>query len=349
MAKRNGKQLNLPLDRFGLRLTEAAELTIRRRRNGSGFVYLLPSGRRLRDRGTLARLRRLAVPPAYEDVVFAADPRAHLQAVGRDSAGRAQYRYHPDWEKVRELRKARRLARLARLLPKIRSWVGRHLRDSEPTRDFALAALIELVACTALRAGSETYLQQHGTRGATTLLKSNVSIRGEHVALNFRGKGGHTVEKQIRSRRLARALRQLSKLPGRRLFQYRAADGRICRLRRRDANAALRAIAGKTVALKDFRTIIASSQALEQLAEMPPKPSARGRRRQVLAAVRGVAAQLANTAAVCRRSYVHDAVVAAFDTGLLHRMRRASGSRRSVAERERMLVRVLSEMENETS
>ena len=346
MPKRNNSAASdNSLHALGLRRAAAGDLAIRRRRNGHGFIYLLPNGRRLRDRRTLARLRHLAVPPAYEDVLYAADDCAHLQAIGRDSAGRTQYRYHPDWEKVRELRKARRLARLVHALPQIRRWVGRALRAPEPTRDFALAALIELIACTALRPGSETYLRQHGTRGATTLLKSNVTIRGETVHLRFRGKGGQTIEKEVRAPRLVRALKRLRELPGRRLFQYRTADESICRLHRRDANAALHEIAGKPITLKDFRTMIASAQAIERLADIEPKGSERGRRRQVLAAVREVAGELANTPAVCRRSYVHDAVIDAFDSGLLRRMAGAAGTRRWAARRERMLIRVLDEME----
>jgi DNA topoisomerase I len=317
------------IQKLGLRYVTVAQLTLRRRRNGKGFMYLGPNGRPLRDQRTLYRLKRLAVPPAYEDVCFAVDPQAHLQATGRDSAGRTQYRYHPDWEKVREIRKTRRLAQLLPLLPKIRAWVSRHLRDAEPTRDFALAAMVELVACTALRAGSETYAQQNGTRGAATLIKTDIAIKAGQITLRFRGKGGKIIEKSISSHRLARALTKLLAIPGKRLFQYRAEDGTVCRLRRRDVNADLRVIAGRRIVLKDFRTMIASSRALEQLAAMEPKSSERGRRRQVLATMRAVAEDLANTPAVCRRSYVHAAVVSAFESGALMRMaQRKPGSSR---------------------
>jgi len=175
------------LRQIGLRYVTVDELTIRRRRNGAGFVYLNGGGRPLRDKRILFRLKRLAVPPAYEDVLYAADPHAHLQAIGRDAAGRAQYRYHADWEKVRELRKAGRLARLAAALPKIRAWVSRHLGDRAPSRERAIAAVIDLVALTALRPGSETYAKEHGTRGAATLLKSNLRISGDRVSLRFTG------------------------------------------------------------------------------------------------------------------------------------------------------------------
>src|SRR3954454_19531497 len=151
----------------------------------------------MRDELTRARLKRLAVPPAYDDVLYAADPRAHIQAIGRDAAGRVQYRYHPDLEKGRERRKARRLARLVEALPRIRRAVNKHLGAAEPTREFALAAVIELVACSAIRPGSESYAKANGTRGAATLLKSNVVVNGATVALKFRAKAGKNIEKEI--------------------------------------------------------------------------------------------------------------------------------------------------------
>jgi DNA topoisomerase-1 len=267
----------------GLRHVTPDDLTIRRRKRGKTWSYVGTSGRPLRDPHVIGRLKRLAVPPAYEDVYFAADPNAHLQAVGRDSAGRTQYRYHPDWEKVREIRKARRLIKLAALMPKVRAWVARRMRNPGLDREFAIAALIELVSVTALRPGSEVYADRHGTRGAATLLTSDVSISGNRVTLHFRGKGGKSIDKEFSSPRLVRAIKRLRRLPGRRLFQYRTPEGEIRSLRRRDVNAALREIAGRVVTLKDFRTLIASARALEQFAALAPKKSATGRRKQVMA------------------------------------------------------------------
>src|SRR3569623_3730964 len=159
-ARDSAKPPERLLRRRGLHYVTADELTISRRRRGAGFIFVNGTGRAPRDERLLYRLKRLAVPPAYENVLYASDPHAHLQAIGRDAAGRAQYRYHPDWEKVRELRKARRLARLAGALPKIRSWVSRHIGDRTPSRERASAAVIELVALTALRPGSESYAKQ---------------------------------------------------------------------------------------------------------------------------------------------------------------------------------------------
>src|ERR1700759_447177 len=174
-AKLERRAARIALKENGLRHVGTEQLTIRRQRKGTGFTFLTPTGRTLRDAGTIRRLKSLAVPPAYEDVRYAVDPRAHIQAIGRDAAGRLQYRYHPDWQRVRESRKGRRLAKLAEALPTIRRSIGHTLAGGEPTRAFTLSAIIELVARTAIRPGSEQYARISGTRGAATLLKSNVS------------------------------------------------------------------------------------------------------------------------------------------------------------------------------
>src|SRR5437764_14067616 len=161
------------MTRLGLRYVSTDELTIRRKRVGDKFTFVSPTGRTIRDEITRARLKRLAVPPAYQDVLYAADPRAHIQAVGRDAAGRLQYRYHPQWQRVREVRKARRLARLADALPRVQRSISQHLNGSAPSREFTLSAAVELVARSAIRPGGEQYARLRGTRGAATLLKSN--------------------------------------------------------------------------------------------------------------------------------------------------------------------------------
>jgi DNA topoisomerase-1 len=324
-----------------LRRASPQELCIRRRRNGKGFAYIGANGRPLRDSATLRRLKSLAVPPAYQDVLYAEDPRAHLQAVGRDAAGRLQYRYHPEWEEVRERRKARRLVALVEALPRIRRCVSKHLAGSEPTREFVLSAIIHLVARSAIRPGSEAYLRAHGSRGAATLLKSNVAIRRDSVILTFRGKGGQKVEREIRSRRLAHALAVLLSLPGKRLFQYRDASGELRNPRRPDVNEFLQEIAGVRISLKDFRTLTASTAVLETLAHIPPAKSDRMRRKQILEAVRTAAEDLANTPTVCRRSYVHDTIFAAFENGALRRFSAKLKQCRSSSGCEKVLAQIV--------
>src|SRR4029079_4989596 len=164
--------------RLGLRLVSADELTIARRLNGRGFVYAYANGRLVRDQATIGRLKRLAVPPAYPDALYCPDPQGHLQAIWCDSAGRQQYRYHPAWDEVRAKRRLRRLSRLTGALPRIRAAIPRSLAGLEPNRDLALAAVVELVALTGIRPGRESYAKLNGTRGAATLLKSNVTVTG---------------------------------------------------------------------------------------------------------------------------------------------------------------------------
>jgi DNA topoisomerase-1 len=274
-------------------------------------------------------------------VLYSEDPRAHLQAVGRDAAGRLQYRYHPEWEQVRERRKAKRLVALVEALPRIRRSVSKHLAAGEPTREFVLAAIIHLVARSAIRPGSESYLRMHGTRGAATLLKSNVSLKRDTVALAFKGKGSQAVQREIRCRKLATAIGILLQLPGKRLFQYRDDAGKLRSVRRRDVNEFLYAIAGVRISLKDFRTLLASTAVLETLAHIPPAKSERTRRRQMLEAVRSTADDLVNTPTVCRRSYVHDTIFAAFENGALKRFSSQLKQCRSSSGRERVLAQVV--------
>lgn len=187
---------------------------------------------------------------------------------------------------------------------------------------FAAASVIELVSLTAIRAGGEEYAREHGTRGATTLLKSNVRLAddGKQVTLTFKAKGGKPFSRDVRSRRLYAAITRLLGLPGRRLFQVTDADGGVRPIRASDVNTFLQSTTGKRISLKDFRTLIASAAALQALASTLPAESAAKRRRQVRDTVVEIAGELANTPTVCRTSYVHDAVIAAFEAGALKRL-----------------------------
>ncbi len=326
--------------KLGLVVVGPKALTLSRDRHGKGFRYRDAKGEPIRDKNEIARLAALAVPPAYEDVRYAAKPNAHLQAVGRDAAGRTQYRYHPDWDKVRETRKAQRLAQFVGALPRIRRKVGQTLAQEDLTKEFALAAVIELVANSSIRAGGEEYAKERGTRGATTLLKSNVRIADGKVTLRFRAKGGKDVEKEIDVPRLAAAIESLRKLPGKRLFKYRGENG-VHAVRARDVNLFLQQIAEVAITLKDFRTLCASAAVLEELSKLEPADSVSGRKKQVLEAVKNAAEELSNTPTVCRKSYVHEAVVEAFENGVLEDYADALKATRSPAKREEVLAEIV--------
>ena len=325
----------------GLVIVKREALTVRRLRCGKGYRFITAGGAPLQDAERIAWLKSLAVPPAYSNVRYAADEAAHLQAIGQDAAGRLQYRYHPKWAEVREGMKARRLLGLAQALPAIRRTVGRGLRNDALDRRLAVAAVIELVCLTAIRTGGDEYARERGTRGAITLLKSNVRLaRKKRLTLCFSAKGGKTIVKEVNSSRLHAVLARLLELPGRRVFQYREPGGEVRMVRAADVNGFLREVAGRPISLKDFRTLVASAQALQALAATVPAESVAKRRRQVRVAVVGVAEQLANTPTVCRTSYVHDAVIEAFETGALRRV--APKKAKSPMAQAELLARVVS-------
>jgi DNA topoisomerase-1 len=332
------------LKRLGLKYISTDQLTIQRQRHGRGFGYYKADGTAV-TAAEKRRLAALAVPPAYQDVLYAADPRAHIQAVGRDTAGRLQYRYHPQWQHVREVRKARRLARLADALPRVQRSVSQHLSGSAATRELALSAVVELVARSAIRPGSEEYARLRGTRGAATLLKSNVSVYGERVKLRFKAKGGKLIEKEIHAAKLASAIHVLQQLPGRRLFQYRNSNDALHAANAREVNEFLRDLAGEDISLKDFRTLLASVSVLDALARAEPAASKRARRRQIIEAICEAAAELGNTPAICRKSYVHETVVNAFEDGALERFAETLRASRSTARRAKVLAKVATKIE----
>jgi DNA topoisomerase-1 len=326
--------------RLGLKIVRPEKLTLARKRHGEGFSYVDAKGHTIKDKRLLMRLKKLAVPPAYENVMYAADPHAHLQAIGRDAAGRIQYRYHPDWTKVRETRKAQRLAQFVGALPRIRRKIGKNLASDELTKEFALSAVIELVANTSIRAGGEAYAKERGTRGATTLLKSNVRIVDGKLVLHFKAKGGKDFQREVDVPRLAEAIEALRRLPGKRLFQYKSENG-VYPVHAQDVNRYLQEIAEVAITLKDFRTLCASAAVLEELSKQEPAKSQAGRKRQIKEAVKNAAEELANTPTVCRTSYVHDAVVDAFENGVLEDYADALKATRSPKKREEALAEVI--------
>lgn len=317
-----------------LRLVSPERLTIRRRRAGRGFTYCDARGRRIADPAALARIRALAIPPAWSEVRIAADPRAHLQAVGRDAAGRLQYRYHPEWTEVRERHKTVRLGRILEALPKVRAAVERDLGHGGTGRAVALACAVALIDESHIRAGHDGYARRSGGRGTATLLKGDARIGRERVTLSFAGKGGKRLSGEVRDRRLAAALARLAALKGRRLLQWRETAGRPKPIRAAEINAYLRTIAGTGLSAKDFRMLGANVMAAERLAAEPPGPSAAARKRQFDAALGAVAERLGNTPAVARKSYVQACVRSAFEAGdLAEAVRRArSGNHRSRIE-----------------
>ena len=328
--------------RFGLRYLSPDMAPITRRKHGRGFSYVGRNGALIRDRRVRARIQRLVIPPAWQDVRIADDPMAHIQAIGRDEAGRIQYIYHPLWEQLREQRKAKRLKEFAKALPAIRRGVTRDLGARAGSFELAAAACIAIIDQTAIRVGEQTHLRRTGARGATTLRRSHVTIEGDRMLLCFPAKGGKECHAEVASKRLSRALQRLKRLPARRLFCYRTESGDVVSVTARDINTYLSAISGRRVSAKDFRTFHATALAGDRLAALKPELSDRKRNHQIVTVVKEVAAMLGNTATIARKSYVHDVVLTCFEAGELeHRWRRKGPTRRGLGAHETALARFL--------
>lgn len=325
-----------------LKLVSSDALPIVRRRIGKGFGYFDAGGRRISDPAILDRIRMLAIPPAYEDVRIAARANDHLQAVGRDQAGRVQYRYHADWELVREEQKADQLAAICGVLPRIRRRVHADLTRPGLPCEKALAGIVMLIDRTHIRIGCENYVHSGRSRGASTLLKRNVTFSDDVLDLVFRGKGGKRFEITVRVPSLARAVPELLELPGTRLFQYRDADGAVCRVSAAATNAYLQNIAGASITAKTFRTMAASAMATERLALVEPAATPTGRRRQIKAVMADIAEMLGNTPAIVRKSYVHGRVLDAFERGELASIYAKAKPARFMSRREAALARLFS-------
>ncbi len=296
----------------GLRYASDDTPGITRRRSGRGFCYYGPDGEKITDAQTLARIRSLAIPPAWKDVWISTAPRGHLQATGRDAKGRKQYRYHPLWRAVRDEAKYDHLLAFGEALPTIRAQVARDLARRGSSREKALATIVELLDMTAIRIGNEEYARENASYGLTTLRTEHVSVRGERVRFQFRGKSGkpHTVD--IRDRRLARIIKDAMDLPGDDLFQYLDDEGQPRGVTSDDVNEYLQSITGEHITAKDFRTWEATLCVASALATVEPPPSKAQAKRAISQAMKEASQRLGNTPTICRNSYVHPQVIDAY-------------------------------------
>jgi DNA topoisomerase I len=301
----------------GLRYVSDETPGIMRQRRGKAFRYLHPDGRAVRDRPTLGRIRALAVPPAWCEVWICARDDGHLQATGRDARGRKQYRYHRRWHEVRNETKYGRLIPFARTLPRIRRRVGRDLALAGLPREKVLATVVRLLETTLIRVGNEEYARENASFGLTTLRERQVRVSGGKLRFRFRGKSGveHTIE--LTDRRLAAIVRRVQDLPGEELFQYVDDAGETRRIDSEDVNAYLKEISGDDFTSKDFRTWAGTVLAARALHTLAPFVSQAEGKRNIAGAIEAVAKALGNTKTVCRKCYVHPAVLDSYLEGRL--------------------------------
>ncbi len=302
----------------GLRYVSDSKPGIRRKRAGKHFSYTGPDGKPIRDPEELRRIRSLAIPPAWTNVWICPNPNGHIQATGRDAKGRKQYRYHPRWREMRDETKYNRMIAFGETLPRIRTRVARDLSlPGGPTREKVLAAVLWLLDTTSLRVGNEEYARENKSYGLTTLRNRHVAISGTKIRFHFRGKGGkeHTVS--IHNRQLARIIKRLQDLPGYELFEYLDEHGQPQPIESSDVNDYLREISGQDFTAKDFRTWAGTVYATGALQEIGKAGNKTQARKNVNQAIDIAAQRLGNSRAICRKCYVHPAIIDAYLEGTL--------------------------------
>jgi len=301
----------------GLRYVTDLSPGIRRKRAGKAFTYVDSDGHALRDRETMKRIKSLAIPPAWTDVWICADRRGHLQATGRDVRGRKQYRYHPRWREIRDAVKYDRMLAFAQALPRIRRRTDEHLELSGMPREKVLATIVRLLEETRIRVGNEEYRKENGSFGLTTLRNRHVDVIGSEVRFTFRGKSGKHHRVELQDRRLARIIKRFLEIPGQELFQYLDEKGEPRAVESADVNDYLQEIGGEDFTAKDFRTWSGTILAARFLRESVAAQDTQAAKKELVRAIARVADELGNTPAVCKKGYIHPAVIAAYLAGAL--------------------------------
>ncbi|MCK8655582.1 DNA topoisomerase IB [Pseudomonas umsongensis] len=294
---------------------------ITRRKLRGKFCYFEPSGQRIVDPEEIQRINALAVPPAYTNVWICPDPRGHLQATGRDARGRKQYRYHPRWREVRDTDKYARLRDFGLALPKLRKQLEALLAAPGFSRDKVMATVITLLDATLIRVGNAQYARDNRSYGLTTLRNRHVEINGSAILFQFRGKSGIEHQITVKDRRLARIVKRCQEIPGQNLFQYLDENGERHTITSADVNTYLQTLTGADFTAKDYRTWAGSALALAVLRELEWQPESQAKQ-HVVAMVKEVSRQLGNTPAVCRKCYIHPAVLEGFSLGALAQLPR---------------------------
>ncbi|MNO77496.1 Eukaryotic DNA topoisomerase I, catalytic core [compost metagenome] len=318
---------------------------ITRRKLRGKFCYFEPSGQRIVDPEEIQRINALAVPPAYTDVWICTDPRGHLQATGRDARGRKQYRYHPRWREVRDSDKYSRLRDFGLALPKLRKQLEALLAAPGFSRDKVMATVITLLDATLIRVGNAQYARDNRSYGLTTLRDRHVEVNGSAIQFQFRGKSGIEHQITVKDRRLARIVKRCQEIPGQDLFQYLDENGERHTITSADVNAYLQDLTGADFTAKDYRTWAGSALALSVLRELEWQPESQAKQ-HVVAMVKDVARQLGNTPAVCRKCYIHPAVLEGFPLGALAQLPRPR-VRKGLRAEEVALAMLLEKMASE--
>lgn len=313
---------------------------ISRRKLRGNFAYFLPTGERIRDAQEIARINKLAIPPAYSEVWICPDPQGHIQATGRDARGRKQYRYHSRWREIRDGNKYERVLSFGSALPRMRECLQQQLALRGMPREKVMALVVQLLESTLIRVGNSRYAKENRSYGLTTLRTRHVDVRGSAIRFQFRGKSGVEHRVTLRDQRLARIVRRCMELPGQHLFQYLDEKGARRPVSSSDVNDFIQEMTGGDFTAKDYRTWAGSALALEYLRKREWQPDTVARR-NLVEVVTQVSRQLGNTPAVCRQCYIHPDVLDAFAAGELAQLGKAK-KRKWMSSEEVTLLKFLS-------
>jgi len=300
----------------GLRYVSDSMPGISRRRAGRSFVYVCPDRKRVTDPDERARIKALAVPPAWTDVWICPDARGHIQATGRDARGRKQYRYHAKYRSAREGTKFGRMTEFGQALPKIRRSVAADLRKDGLPREKVLATVVRLLDTTFIRVGNDEYAKDNGSYGLTTMRNRHVAFTTTGLTFEFKGKSGKAHSVKVADKRIAAIVRRCKNLPGQELFQYVGEDGEHHAIDSSDVNEYIREVSGSDFTAKDFRTWAGTVLGACALRHIGRADSEREAKSNIATAIEAVAHMLGNTPAVCRKSYVHPAFLDAYLNGV---------------------------------
>jgi DNA topoisomerase-1 len=303
--------------RAGLRYVTDATPGIGRQRRGQGFVYFGPDGRAVRDAATLRRIRALVIPPAWTHVWICPHPNGHVQVTARDARGRKQYRYHPEFRAQRDQAKFDRMFAFSEVLWKVRDRVESDIALPDLPREKVMATVVWLLERTLIRVGSDEYAKANKSYGLTTLRRKHVVVRGAALRFEFRGKSGVVATVGVTDRRIARVIQRCQELPGQELFKYLDDEGTRRQVDAGDINEYLHEITDREITAKDFRTFSGTMLAADALRRMGPAPSLKQAKQNVVRAIDQTAARLGNTRAVCRKYYIHPALIDAYLEGVV--------------------------------
>lgn len=312
-----GRDPKITARAVGLRYVADSTPGFTRKKSGKGFSFFDADGKVVKDKELLSRFHHLVIPPAYTNVWISPFENGHLQFTGTDAAGRKQYRYHPDWNKIRNQSKYYRLQTFAEHLPAIRQQIDKDLSRHNLDHEKVVALVVRLMELTSIRVGNESYKKLYGSFGLTTLMDRHVKIEGSNIHFEFKGKKGVYHKINLQSRRLARLVKQCRDIPGKELFQYYNSDGSRCSIGSGDVNQYLRNITGEDFTAKDFRTWAGSVSSLYAFKHAGEYANVTECRKKIISVLDEVAINLGNTRTVCKKYYVHPTVIKSYEDGTI--------------------------------